>query len=193
LGIGDNSVKRLLTIILFLLAVYPAFVVAAVKSPADYIEKFIENDEIIWLGEVVSSRAFKNDSNETVIEFLCRYYELVEPVDVKAYAEVSKDKKERPILKARKTVKNQFFVATIRTQTMPMEVANEIVADTKKKLHYALRNAHTVFVGDYEGTKAVYIGGGNGVVGEDLKVVFIDEPVPNPAFKRDAAQKRVAP
>jgi len=157
---------------------YPAFVTAAGKSPADYVKNFIANDEIIWFGEVVSSRAFRNDSNETVIEFLCRYYELVEPVDVKAYAEASKDKKETPILKVRKTVKNQFFVATIRTETMPMHVADEIVSDTKKKLHYALRNAHTMFVGDYDGTKAVYIGGGNGLVGDDIKVVFI-EPAPN--------------
>lgn len=158
-----------------LLSAYPSQGFSVNKSPADYVERFVKGEDILWFGEVISARAFRNKKNETVIEWLCRYYELAGPVNVAAHVKAARNKTKRPAIRAKKNVKEQYFVATLRSPDMPLEVAKSGLTEIGKKKHYALRQAETSFVGRFEGKTAVYIGGGKGLIGNGFNVKFIDK------------------
>ncbi len=144
------------------------------KSPDEYITKFIKDEEVIWLGEVVSAHLSQNDKNEPMIEWLCRYYDLVDTTSVASYFNTTTNNQPKPEIVARRNTKEQYFVTTLSSPDMPLETARQLIPRIKEQKRYALRRARTIFLGSFEGKTAVFIGGGDGFIGKNINVTFID-------------------
>jgi len=153
--------------------VFPAHALAAPdKSPAYYLGHFAAGEKVLWLGEVVDVNVYQ-EQNTTVIEWLCKYLELAEPIDIDQFVkrENLMKKKKTPI-KVRKT-EEQYFVSVLRSPDMPIEGAREAAAEMVKTKHFAIREAETDFVGEFKGLPVIYIGGGMGTVANNLKVIYV--------------------
>ncbi len=142
----------------------------AIKGPAAYLEHFTGGEKVLWIGEVVDAKAYRK-GGEVAIEWLCRYLELAEPLDIDVYLDMRHPEKAKPPIKVRRT--NQYFVTTLRSPDMPLDVAQQNVAAVKNSKQFALREAETDFIGTFKGRRVVYIGGGRGMVTSNLKFVYV--------------------
>lgn len=142
------------------------------KSPSYYYGHFVAGEQVLWLGEVVDVNVYR-EQNDTVIEWLCKYLELAEPMDVDAFVKRASLTKKRPAIKVRKTGA-QYFVSVMRSPDIPLEGAREAAAEMLKTRTYAIRDAATDFIGEFKGRHVVYVGGGGrGTVADNLKVIYV--------------------
>ena len=169
------SVRKHLTVVL--LAILSASTLAlsadaGPKGPAAYIANFKKGEKVLWLGEVVAAKAYRNSDNETVIEWLARYYEIAEKIDLNKLLATDKAQEKKPPIRVRDTGE-QYFAALIRSKEIALDTALEAAAQTKKMKHFALFAAETFYVCECEGKPAVFIGNTRGTVTPYISVKHV--------------------
>jgi hypothetical protein len=131
----------------------------AKKAPSEYVNsKFKSDDEVEWFGEIVSARKITDQkTNLAVIEYLCRYYELVsDPIPVKSGKEIA----ERRTLKVKRTP-DQYFIASFGPVKNYSDLEQRMVQQLKEQMRktkfYAFTSGIPKNTVIFEGIKAVYV------------------------------------
>lgn len=120
--------------------------------------KFKSDDEVEWFGEIVSARKITDQkTNLAVIEYLCRYYELVsDPIPVMSGKEITK----RRTLKVKRTP-DQYFIASFGPVKNYSDLEQRMVQQLKEQMRktkfYAFTSGIPKNTVIFEGIKAVYV------------------------------------
>ena len=142
--------KKIITYLIFILLSGNLYSLE-IKVKGDS-SKFDKEKTSSWFGWVEASRAFKGQHNETVIEFYCHKYELIE--NTKALSDnrliyVSPDS-EKPI----------HFVATIRTPDMSIIKAENFLKSMQSTKHFCYYpKAIVSFEGMFTDKKSLFLAG----------------------------------
>jgi len=120
-------------------------------SPAYYLNNFQKNTNVKWVGAADDVRAYQNAEGLTVIEWLCRYVELVSEVDFETAW------KDKSVIKIRETAP-QYYVYTLKSPEIPWSVAEDIISDNNRTPHFCIGEASLQFIGVFKDKKAIYIG-----------------------------------
>ena len=105
-----------------------------------------------WFGWVEASRAYKGQYNETVIEFYCHAFKLVE--------NNKPPNKENVIYVFPGTEDDTHFVATIRTPDMSIEKAKEFLTSMMPEQHICYYpKAIVSFEGKFADKTALFLAG----------------------------------
>lgn len=157
--------------LLFFLLNNPAFSFEN-KTPNHYLNNFIPDEKVFWVGKVIDINVIKTDK-EITIEWLCEYLELAKPIDINLYIKLKNINDKPPTILIKKTDK-QYFVSTFRSPDMPIEVALESTKGMVEAGTYIIRDSQTAFIGKFKDKPAIYIGGGKGTVSSNIKVKYVE-------------------
>ncbi len=165
-----NQLKLAVLLVAALLSLQ-SWAAPAGKSPRDYVENFAAGERVLWLGEVVDVDA-SEQNHEVVFEWLCRYLEVAEPIDIDAYVKRDSLGKRGAPIKVRNTA-GQYFVSVLRAPGVSLQAAKQEAEAMKKAQYFVLREGATDFVGTFKGKPVVYVSGGRGAMAHNVKFVYV--------------------
>ncbi|MFT5594289.1 MAG: hypothetical protein ACI8SR_002678 [Oceanicoccus sp.] len=117
--------------------------------------------ENIWFGWVEASKAYEGKNKETVLEFFCHRMKLAEGQAIN---------KENTILALPDSNTEEHFVATLRTPSMPVDKANELMAKMQTTTHFCYYpKAIESFKGKFADKEAMFLAG-ELVISDEYKV-----------------------
>jgi hypothetical protein len=107
--------------------------------------------ENLWFGWVEASKAYEGKNKETVLEFFCHRFKLAEGQVID---------KESTIFVLPAPNAEEHFVATLRTQSMPVDKANELMAKMQSTTHFCYYpKAIESFEGKFADKSAMFLAG----------------------------------
>ncbi len=142
----------------------------ASKAPREYMENFTQGEHVLWLGEVVDV-AVSEQNHQVVFEWLCRYLELAEPLDVDSYVKRDSQGKQGAPIKVRNTA-GQYFVSVLHARGVSLKAAQKEAETMMKSKYFVLREGETDFIGTFMGKSVVYVAGGRGAMANNVKFVY---------------------
>jgi len=127
-----------------------------------------EEQKSTWFGKVEAARAYKNDKNETVIEWYCHRYTILTDYDFE------KSKKATQTVKV-KDMGEVHFVSSLRSPNMKLEIANKLVDQVVNTQNYALfKGVDKIFKGKFGDKTADFISGKEGSLFSNLRVIYVE-------------------